>query len=145
MQFPIIIGLRRSRILDGILLAATVLAIAALVAWPQALHFRLTGIAAIVVGCYVTWQQLKPDLGFIKLDQAGRIFASSGLHGEFKAMDVLPGASVHPWLTVVRLQDEFGKRHTLLATGDTMSPEDFRRLRMFLRWRAKFSASESDA
>lgn len=145
MQFPIIIGLRRSRILDGVLLAVAVLAIGAFSAWSQALVFRLAGIAVIAAGCYVAWRQLKPDLDFIKLERSGRIYAAHNLVAEFRAMVTLPGASVHPWLTVVRFRDEFGKRHTVLATCDTMNPDDFRRLRMFLRWRAKFSVAGNDA
>ena len=145
MQFPTIIGLHRSRILDGVLLATAVLAISAFATWPHTLVIRLAGITAVVAGCYAAWRQLKPDLGFIKLERSGRIFASHDRNAEFRAMDVLPGASVHPWLTVIRFQDEFGKHRTVLATRDTMNPEDFRRLRMFLRWRAKFSGPESDA
>ncbi|HLO63623.1 MAG TPA: protein YgfX [Azonexus sp.] len=145
MQFPIIIGLHRSRILDGVLLSTAVLAISAFATWPQTLAIRLAGIAAVAAGCYAAWRQLKPELGFIKLERSGRIFASHESDAEFKAMDVRTGASVHPWLTVIRFQDESGKRHTLLATQDTMNPEDFRRLRVFLRWRAKFSGPENDA
>ncbi len=145
MQFPIIIGLHRSRILDGALLAAALLAIGAFWAWPLALTIRLAGMAVIVASCHVAWRQLEPNPGFIKLDRSGRIFAAHQRNSEFKVLVTLPGASVHPWLTVIRFQDEFGKRHTVLATHDTMSPGDFRRLRMFLRWRAKFSDSAGDA
>ncbi|MCG2577563.1 hypothetical protein LZ012_11205 [Dechloromonas sp. XY25] len=144
MQFPITIGLHRSRILDGVLLASAALAVGAFAAWPQALFVRLAGVAATGVSCYLAWRQLKPDPCFIKLDRSGRIFASQDLNAEFRSMDILSGASVHPWLTVVRFRDESGKRRTVLATADTMNQEDFRRLRMFLRWRAKFSGSVSD-
>jgi toxin CptA len=145
VQFPITIGLHRSRILDGVLLVVTVIATGAFWAWQQALAIRLLGMAAVVASCFIARRQLTPVLGFIKLDRSGRIFASHDENGEFKALVALPGASVHPWLTVLRFQDELGRRRTVLATYDSMNPEDFRRLRMFLRWRAKFSESGSDA
>lgn len=144
MQFPIIIGLHRSRILDGVFLAVALLAIGAFWVWQQALPVRLAGVLAVVASFFVARRQLKPSPVFIKLDRSGSIFAPHDERGDFKAMVVLPGAFVHPWLTVLRFQDETGRRHTMLATCDTMNPDDFRRLRMFLRWRAKFSGSEND-
>lgn len=141
MQFPIIIGLHRSRILDGVLLGVTVLAIGAFWAWQQALALRLVGMLVVAANYVATRRHLKPSFKFIKLDRSGNIFASVGENSEFRAVIALPGASVHSWLSVLRIQDETGTFHTVLATLDTMGRDDFRRLRMFLRWRAKFSDS----
>jgi toxin CptA len=58
---------------------------------------------------------------------------------EFVALRLLPDATVHPWITVLRLRDERDKSHLLVVTRDMTNKSDFRRLRVFLRWRAKFS------
>jgi toxin CptA len=58
---------------------------------------------------------------------------------EFVAATPLPGAIVHPWLCVVRLKMPDGRVTSLNATVGTINRQNFRRLRAFLRWRAKFS------
>lgn len=63
----------------------------------------------------------------------------------FVATRLLPGASVHPWLVIVRLEIESGQQSTLIAAVDSLKRNDFRRLRTFLRWQADFSASADDA
>jgi hypothetical protein len=54
VQFPIIIGLRRSRFLDGALMATTCIGLAAiaLVPWPSPISFIL-GIATVLVALFV--------------------------------------------------------------------------------------------
>lgn len=59
--------------------------------------------------------------------------------------ELMPGAIVHPWLTVVRLKTDGGRMCTLIATVDNLEREDFRRLRVFLRWQADFSVRGDDA
>ena len=63
---------------------------------------------------------------------------------EFGDAELLAGATVHPWLTVARLKMQDGRTHRMLVVADTMNSEDFRRLRVFLRWRAEFSAPAGD-
>lgn len=145
MQFPITIGLHRSRILSAALLSLTMLATWVWLLWPQAFIFRLIGAMLIVATSWCIRRQLEPKLSCIRLDRAGNIFASTGPDGEFKALYAQPGAMVHPWLTVVRFRDDLSQRHTLIATIDSMNPNEFRRLRLFLRWRVKFAEQASDA
>jgi len=62
--------------------------------------------------------------------------------GDFVPAQLLPGAAVHPWLTVLRLRNAAGRVCVLCLTVDSLKKEDFRRLRVFLRWRADFSGAD---
>ncbi len=139
MQFPIIIGLHRSRILDigfGTVLAFAILLISI---WPQASPFRLLALPAIVFAGWRGWRRLAPTLAAIRLESDGRV--SVMVHGdiEFVAATLMPGAIVHPWLCVVRLKLPDGRVKSLNATVGTINCQNFKHLRVFLRWRAKFS------
>ena len=139
MQFPITIGLHRSRFLDigfGMVLALATLLISI---WPQASPFRLLALPAIALAGWLTWRRLAPSLAAIRLESDGRV--SVMIHGdvEFVAATLLPGAIVHPWLCVVCLKIPDGRIKTLNATVGTINWQNFKRLRVFLRWRAKFS------
>ena len=140
MQFPIIIGLRRSRILDGGLLLLVGLVVAALLAWPAKSGIRLVSVPLALGAGGLGWWKLKPAFSRVRLDRAGLIAVCFPGQVEFVPLHSLPGATVHPWITVLRLREDQGKSHLLVVTRDTMNPADFRRLRVFLRWRAKFSA-----
>lgn len=60
----------------------------------------------------------------------------------FVEAELQGAATVHPWLTVVRMV--VGSRKVSLALlPDSMPPEDYRRLRVWLRWRAEFSAAKN--
>ena len=146
MQFPMTIGLHRSRFLDLALLIVLLLTISLLMAWPVAMVIRVGCLVLAVLAGWLAHRQLSPRLVAIRLERDGEIRIALSDQDEFRSVRALPGATVHPWLTVLGLQDEQGVRHTLLATGDMMQPDDFRRLRVFLRWRAKFNATAgSDA
>lgn len=139
MQFPIVIGLHRSRILDGALLLLVGLVSAALLAWPAAIEIRLVNLSlAMGLGGLALWKS-KPAFSRVRLERSGLIAACFSGQAEFVALHSFPGAIVHPWGVVLRLRDEQGKNHLLLVTLDSTSRSDFRRLRVFLRWRAKFS------
>ena len=139
MQFPIVIGLHRSRILDGALLLLVGLVSAALLAWPAAIEIRLVNLSLVMgLGGLALWK-LKPAFNRVRLDRSGLIAMCLPGQSEFVALRLLPDATVHPWITVLRLRDERDKSHLLVVTRDMTNKSDFRRLRVFLRWRAKFS------
>jgi toxin CptA len=139
VQFPIVIGLHRSRFLDagfGMVLASAAMLI---LLWPQATPFRLVALPAIALAGWLGWRQLSPALSAIRLESDGRMSVMTGGDAEFVAATPLPGAFVHPWLCVVRLKMPDGRVKSLNATVGTLNRQNFRRLRAFLRWRAKFS------
>ena len=147
MQLPISIGLRRSRIADGILLLVATSIVAAWSFWPQPLGIRLVGALILFIGACLIHRQLEPALKIIRLDSTGGIAGSStsGAGAKQETLYLLPGAVVHPWLTVARLRDGHGRHYIILATTDSMDSNDFRRFRVFLRWRIKFNDLTDDA
>ena len=145
MQLPIVIGLHRSRFLGAALVAVTALASVATLALPWAPVVRVANLAAIVIVAGLAWRRLAPGVSAIRLEQAGKIFLAATGNSEFVEAELLAGATVHPWLTVIRLKTADQGKHILIVAVDSMKPEDFRRLRVFLRWRAEFSVPAGDA
>lgn len=144
MQFPISIGLRRSRFLVGILAVSAVLAIAMVMALPWSIGAQAGVCLFVLFVASIALRQLGPTLSEIRLDESGGIQIVLVGKNEPVAATLLPGATVHPWLTVARLKTDDGRVVLLAVAVDSLKPADFRRLRVFLRWRAEFSAEESD-
>jgi toxin CptA len=138
VQFPIIIGLRRSRFLDGTLMATTCIGLTAiaLVPWPPLISFSL-GIATVLVALFVALA-LTPRIRALRTDHDGAIGCQLIGQSEFSPARLLPGATAHPWLTVLRLADGHGT-YRLVIAPDSATPEELRRLRVWLRWRAEVS------
>ncbi|KAB2927027.1 MAG: hypothetical protein F9K30_05005 [Dechloromonas sp.] len=143
MQFPITIGLHRSSFLERLLIVIAALSIGAIVAFPMQSAYQ--GLLVLSVTCLLLWywRRLSPTLSAIRLERDGRILAFETTGSSFSESVLLPRAIVHPWLTVFRLELVSGRRHTLALAKGSLGGEDFRRLRMFLRWRARFSASDA--
>ena len=145
MQFPITIGLRRSRFMDFGLLFVALLASVAALAFPQTTIIQL-GICAVTwVAAGLAWRQLTPKFSAIRLERSGLVFVALSGKSEFLAAEILPGATVHPWMTVVKLKTEEARSHALIVTVDSLNLQNFRRLRVFLRWQAEFSAPNDAA
>jgi len=145
VQFPITIGLHRSRFLNAALFLVAFSATAAVLAFRQLPLVQL-GLAAAIWILYglARWQVL-PKLSAIRLERAGQVSIRGIRQKDFLAARLLPGATVHPWLTVLRLKADNGPCHTLIVTVDSLSRQDFRRLRVFLRWQADFNVPDDDA
>jgi toxin CptA len=140
VQFPINIGLRRSRFLGAVLVTITLLAVGVALVLPWSAAVRGLNVLLVFIAACVTWRRLEPTLSVLRLERSGEVFVAVVGNTAFTEAELLTGATVHPWLTVVRFKVEDGRRHLLIATVDTMNPEDFRRLRVFLRWQTVISA-----
>lgn len=145
MQFPIMIGLHRSRFMDLGLLFVALLASVAALAFPQTTTIQFSVCAAIWVAAGLAWRELTPKFSAIRLERSGQVFVALNGKSEFLAAEILPGATVHLWMTVVKLKTEEAGSKALIATVDSLNRQDFRRLRVFLRWQAEFSAPNDDA
>lgn len=143
MQFPITIGLRRSHFLDVSLGFVTLFASLVALGFPQSLALRLFFCGVIWVLATLVWWQLSLKFVAIRLERGGQVLISCD-GGEFLAAELLQGATVHPWLTVVRFKTEDARVRRLIATVDSLNRQDFRRLRVFLRWQADFSGLNDD-
>jgi hypothetical protein len=53
---------------------------------------------------------------------------------DFRAASRLPGGIAHPWLTVLPYREATGRRRHAIVAVDSMGSDDFRRLRVLLRW-----------
>lgn len=143
MQFPITIGLRRSRFLAVGLSLLTLLATLVAVGFPRSTTVQLLFCGLIWVSAGLIWWQLRPKFAAIRLERGGQVLISHH-GGEFLPAKILPGATVHPWLTVVRFKAEEAATCRLIVTVDSLNQQDFRRLRVFLRWQADFSGLNDD-
>jgi toxin CptA len=52
-------------------------------------------------------------------------------------------STVTPWLVVILLREDDGRRSSLTLLPDALRAQDFRRLRLWLRWRAVCAAGGS--
>jgi toxin CptA len=145
VQFPIIIGLHRSRFLDVLLALAGLLAMAAILRFPGTLPVRTGLLIVIMLLTAQAWRALTPTIKSIRLERSGEIFIERV--GETDFVQALPGpsATIHPWLTIIRLTATDGRPAALIATVDRKNSQNLRRLRMFMRWQAKFSGPDDDA
>lgn len=73
MQFPITIGLRRSRFLDTALLLVAFLASLAVLCLPQATVIQFVICAAIWIIAGLTWRHLTPSFSAIRLEHSGQV------------------------------------------------------------------------
>lgn len=143
MQLPITIELHRSRLQLQIFVFLLSAALLVVLFYPLPMALRLIGAALLAIGGGWMVRQLQPQVAALQLLADG----SLGVRGtdwndrEFVPVRLLHGATVHPWLTALRLEAQEGQQYRLLLTPDCLLPEDFRRLRVFLRWRSTVSAS----
>ena len=141
MQFPITIGLHRSFYLIGGYFLVHVLALLVvwLPAWPTVVSIGLS--ALIVLLAFAGWRQINQTDLHLRLLATGHL--ECAVSGAYLPAMLLPGATVHPWLTVMRIELA-GKTKVILVAPDSASREDRRRLRVWLRWRADFNSSAGD-
>jgi len=143
VQFPITVGLHRSRFLAaGIVIGYLLATIAVVVtAWDPAAGAGLLGLVG--VGAALSWRHHDAKVAALRLFGDGRIEYRLSDGREFVTAQLLPPATVHPWLTVFRLKRDTATFNVVVAP-DSVATEDFRRLRVWLRWRAEFRAVPDD-
>ena len=71
MQFPITIGLHRSRFMDLCLLFVALLASVAALAFPQTTTIQFSVCAVIWVAAGLAWRLLRPRFSAIRLERSG--------------------------------------------------------------------------
>ena len=145
MQFPITIGLHRSRFLDAMFLVVTMLASAAILGFQCSLSMRACLLVAVLFLAIHAWSFLTPTIKAIRLERTGDIFIARVGKSDFVQATPKPGATIHPWLTIIRLTTDDGRTATLIVTVNRKNSENLRRLRMFIRWQANFSGPDDDA
>lgn len=145
MQFPITIGLHRSRFLEATFIVVVVLAVATTIAAPLDQLIKAITLPAIMIALFFSRKKLRPPLSAIRLERDGSVGILPVGADEFLAARVAPNATVHPWLVAVRLVTEEQGEYNVIAVPGSAARQDLRRLRVFLRWRAQISADSGDA
>ena len=139
MQFPITIGLHRSRFVRPLvcLLVCLTLPVWAIWGWQGAEWWRL-GLSACVLGLLLCADRMLLRTTFVvaalRLEADGRLLVRPcGADASvWLAAQLSPMTHVHPWLTVVSGVLADGRRFNLCLTVDRLNRADFRRLRVFL-------------
>jgi len=144
VQFPIIIGLHRSLFLNAIFLLLAFLSFTAVLFSNLPLALRMASLLAIPLMSLLSWRNLSSKPSLLRLEKDGGISIQTAGANDFQAACLLPGAMVHPWLIVFQLNCG-GRKLFVLATKGSTTPQNLRRLRVFLRWRANFSILNGDA
>lgn len=144
MQFPITIGLRRSRFLRLALVSTVIVATGMAMKMPWPVGFRTALVLLVLITTCLAWRKFNKSPSAIRLEESGKILFSAADTSEFVEAELLSGATVHPWLTVARFKTAQGPLQLIVAV-DTMKSDDFRHLRIFLRWRAEVSGEAVDA
>jgi hypothetical protein len=126
---------RASRLLRGLVLAATLAALVAIgiAALAPAVRF---GAGALVIAVFAAWlrAQRRP-LPALAID-AGGTLRVRGADGSWQPAVVLPESFVAVTWCVVRLALPDGRRIALTLLPDSAPPDALRRLRVLLRWGA---------
>lgn len=135
MHFPVSIELRRSRFLSILLLLIHVLAVGCVAILPWMWPFRVLFLS--LVGASL-WRALRPhELAGLCIYGSDRLDCLLADRTR-AALAVMPDSTVFDRLIVLRLRigEETRIRHLTLLP-DQMSAEQFRALRLWLRWQAE--------
>jgi len=120
--------LGRSRRAEAFVALGAVATAALLAAMPLPLELRACGLAWIAASAMSALTRLRPGLR-LALDARGDIQVGAD------AGAIAAGCFVAPWLTIVRWRPAGARLdRTLVLTPDRMPAEDFRRIRVMLRW-----------
>lgn len=141
MQLPIQIELHRSRLLFAVLvLFHAVAAVCVLVLpWPWPAR-SLAGVP--LLSLWFLWRRQFP-IAALRLGRRGELHCLLP-DGERVSAAIAPESTVFEHLVVLRLTFDDSKSACSLAlVSDSMPEGQFRRLRVWLRWRASVSGDEA--
>jgi hypothetical protein len=133
VRFPVLIGLRRSLYRTGALCAMHGAAAGAFFVLPWPLPLRIAAFA--VLAASLRHSLRPPRVASLRLHENGALECVLPDGTELPAAP-LPDSTVFSWLVVLRLKVDGRKRAISLPLfPDHMSREEFRLLRLWLRWR----------
>ena len=132
MQFPVFIKLRRSRLRLVLLLLFHTLAALCVVVAPMLWPIQV--LLGVLIGASL-WRALPPDQ-VLALSLSWRNGLQCLLPGDQRVSAVvMPDTTILGWLIVLRWRIEEDSRvNSLLLFPDSMSVEEYRLLRIWLRW-----------
>ena len=140
MQFPIFLELHRSCFLDLANALLHLLVAGVLLATPWLLPAQMLSLSLCLFSAGLCWKALKPPVQALKLGSDGDIAVRDGAGDAWREVLLLPGARIHPLLSVLRVREsEDGdsvrapKVIPLILALDTCTPEGYRRFRVWAR------------
>ena len=137
MQLPPSIVLRISRRLSLLLLAVHLGAMAALVLAALPPVLQVAGAVAIVASGAWLCRRLAGRRRVCRMTpRADGKLELQRADGSGGTASVLAGSTLLPWLVVLLTRCE-DRRQALILLADALAAEDFRVLRLWLRWRAE--------
>ena len=139
------IGLHRSRILAGLVAISAMVAATGLSLMPRSTQNLPVFWLLWLFACLSAIHGLRPVRYAIRLERSGSVSLQNRPDATWGEAKLGATLFVHPWLTVFRLQTTAGAASTIVVTVDSLPAEDFRRLRVFLRWRLSVSAQDDGA
>lgn len=140
MQFPILIGLRRSFFLGCGIVGVAGLAIIVVLATPWPVLPKVLLSLLIAVLGVRAWDRARPIFTSMRISSDGALHARIDENGEWLELSLGAQHTVHPWLIVLRLSSE-AKWRSVPIFLDATDPDAFRHLAIWLRWHPKsFSA-----
>lgn len=135
MQFPTYLELHRSRFLFVLLLLFHILALTSVIVLPWPWVVRVCFIFPILLS--IGYAARVPHIVALRLSERAGLECIVGA-GDRISAKVMPDSVVFRHLIVLRLQLDDEKRiRNLSLLPDSLSAEQFRTLRLWLRWRAK--------
>ncbi len=98
-------------------------------------------IAAAIFTAFVTWQAWRrPAVVALRLNGDGSLELRDAGQ-DWQPASLLPHSSVTPWLCVLAYRSQ-EKTRSLALYPDSLHPDDFRHLRVWLRWQARVEGDE---
>ena len=143
MRFPVSIELHRSRLLVVFLVLFHLLAIACLLVVPWYLLIRLVLILLVGFSASYSIHAIRfPSIVGLRLPVLDRLECCLSDGNQHEAI-LLPGCTVFSRLIVLRLSFGVGKKVSRLTLlPDQMSANEFRILRLWLRWHSTSPRAE---
>jgi hypothetical protein len=130
---PLVIETRNSATARAVLLVAHLAALAALFLAALPAPPRIAGCLLLGASLWLAWRRQDAPHLRGKVDGRMEIWRDAA----WRPLQLLPDSTALPWLIVLRWRE--GRRHHSLALpADALPGEDHRRLRVWLRWKAKF-------
>lgn len=149
MRFPILIEVHRSRWMPACLAGIVVSGLAVVLVYPGSRLDQAIFSLILLLTAALAWRHLaRIPFRFLRLQADGSISLCREATAAGRTADLLPGAFVHPLLTVFRVTLPDERPVGFVLAVDSAGGEDLRRLRVFLRWRAgvtSVSAPDGDA
>jgi toxin CptA len=137
---PLVVTISPSRalrrvVITSYLLAGGAVAVSALAPVWQAAGFLALGLSA--------WHYARPrPLTRLRCDREGKLAWAT--QAGWCELQIVPPLVALPGLTLVSMHDPVGgRRNTLLILADSIEAQDFRRLRLWLRWQAEGSSRQT--